>query len=513
MSYSTQEAYEEVPYPSYTHPRTHPERLFTLSNFLGMKPAPIETCRVLELGCGDGLNLTSFAYDLKDATFVGVDLSAKHIEQGNDLISKLEMKNIILEQKDVMEIDESFGKFDYIIAHGLFSWVPDFVSEQVLEICSRNLAPNGIAYISYNTYPGYYMRQMVREMTLHHITQIEEPMKRITQGAAFVKFITDSTKPSTSFGEIMQHELNDISEKRPEDLIYDTLADCNNPMFFYEFMEKADKHTLQYISEIYYSDTQGTSFTEDVRAMLAKMEHNVVEREQYIDFICGKRFRMSLLCHKDIKLNRYPKPEQLRNLLIESLSNPESDQPDIKTDKVEKFIGTDSKEISTDNPFAKSALVLLNQALPDYLSIDELLTRMHQTLNETEEPVFSANQLCNLLFELYRAGLIELHVHQPRFVSQLSDKPLASKLAREQAKNPPGVTALNHINIYLNDPISRHLIQMLDGTRNLETIKLELTDWITKSDKIENKNEIIAQLPTLLTGTLEKFARLALLER
>lgn len=512
MSYSTQEAYEEVPYPSYTHPRTHPDRLFTLAKFLGMNPAPIENCRVLELGCGDGLNLTSFAYDLNDATFVGIDLSAKHIEQGKDLISTLELKNITLEQKDVMEIDESFGEFDYIIAHGLFSWVPDFVADKVLEICSRNLAKNGVAYISYNTYPGYHMRQMVREMTLHHISQIEEPMRRITQGAAFVKFIADSTKPSTSFSEIMQHELNDISEKRPEDLIYDTLADCNNPMFFYEFMERADKHDLQYISEIYYSDTQGTSFTSDVRALLAKMEHDVVDREQYIDFICGKRFRMSLLCRKDIKLNRYPKPEQLSNLLIESLSNPESEEPDIKSDKIEKFLGTSDKEISTDNPYAKSALVILNKALPDYLSISELLKRIHQTLGESIDSNFGENHLCNMLFEFYRAGLIELHTHQPHYVSQLSEKPVASKLARQQAKNPPSITALNHINIYLNDPISRQLIQMLDGTRDLETIKQELSDWIKENDKIENKNEILEQLPTLFSGTLEKFARLALLE-
>lgn len=508
MSYSTQEAYEEVPYPSYTHPRTHPDRLFTVPKFLGMNPAPIEICRVLELGCGDGLNLISLANDLKDATFVGIDLSAKHIEQGKELLNSLEMRNITLEQKDVMEIDESFGEFDYIIAHGLYSWVPDFVRDKVMEICSRNLAKNGVAYISYNVYPGYRMRQMLREMTLHHIKEIEEPMKRITQGAAFLKFITDSTKPSTSFAEIMKSELQDISEKRPEDLIYDTLADCNNPFYFHEFMEQADKHGLQYISEVYYSDTQGTNFTDDVKALLVQMGQDVIQREQYIDFLRGKRFRMTLLCHKNIKLNRNPSPVSMRNFLIESLSNPESDNPDIKTDKPEKFFGTNDQEITTNNPYVKSALVILRESLPSYLSVDELQSKINETLNDN----FSINDLCSMLFEFYRAGLIEIHTLQPRFVTNVSEKPIASKLSRQQIKNPPAVTALNHINIYLNDVISQHLITLLDGTGDYETLKNELTDWIKQNERIEDKDQILAHLPTLLKGTLEKFAKLALLE-
>lgn len=512
MSYSTQESYEEVPYPSYTHPRTHPDRLFTIGKFFGMNPALIETCRVLELGCGDGLNLISFAYDLRDAQFVGVDLSAKHIEQGNDLIASLGMNNIRLEQKDVTLIDESFGEFDYIIAHGLYSWVPDFVRDKVMEICSRNLAPNGVAYVSYNTYPGYHMRQMLREMTFHHISQIEEPMKRITQGAAFLKFITDSTKPQTAYSEIMQSELQDISEKRPEDLIYDTLADFNQPVYFYEFIEHAEKHGLQYISEVYYSDTQGTNFTDEVRGLLAQMLPDVIRREQYIDFIRGKRFRMTLLCHKDIKLNRNHSPELLSDSLIESLATPESDNPDINTNKPEKFLGTADQQISTDNPFAKSALVILHKALPAYLSVDELFARIKEALKSLDMSKISENDLHRMLFEFYRAGLIELHTVQPRITSQLSDKPVASKLARTQIKNPPAVTALNHINIYLNDNISQHLLTLLDGTRDFDTLKTELAIWISNNEKIESKEEILKQLPVLLKGTLEKFARLALLE-
>jgi methyltransferase-like protein/ubiquinone/menaquinone biosynthesis C-methylase UbiE len=507
MSLSTQEAYEQLPYPSYSHPRTHPDRLFSVAKFLGLNPAPIQNCRVLELGCGDGIGLTSFAYDLKEAQFIGIDLSEAHIVQGNKLINSLNMKNIRLEQKDVMTIDESFGEFDYIIAHGLYSWVPDFVRDKVMEIASKNLAQNGIAYISYNVYPGYRLRQILREMTLHHISQIAEPSKRISQGAAFLKFIADSAKPDTVFSEIMQSELQDISEKRPEDLLYDTLSDFNQPLFFHEFMEHADGHGLQYVSEVYYSDTQRTAFPANAHALLSQM-NDIIEREQYIDFICGKRFRQTLLCHKGIKINRQPSHEQMQDYLFESLANPESENPDIKTNRSEKFFGVEEQEVVTDNPFAKAALVILRDALPVYLSPDELLSRIEIAIGITA----SKEDLCKMLFEFYRVGLVEIHTHQPKFATHLSDKPMASYLVRNQIKFSHGVTALNHLNVYLSDAISKHLITLLDGTRDRETLQKELSEWIEQNNEIENKEMLFSHLPNLLEHTLQKFVKLALIE-
>jgi methyltransferase-like protein len=417
------------------------------------------------------------------------------------------MNNIKLEQKDVMTIDESFGEFDYIIAHGLYSWTPDFVRDKALEIASKNLAADGVAYFSYNVYPGYHLREILRDMTLHHLLQVEDPMKRINQGAAFLKFITDSTKPDTVYSAIMQSELQDISEKRPEDLLYDTLGDFNHPVFFHEFMKHADKHGMQYVSEVYYSDTQRTAFPANAQALLSQ-KGDIIEREQYIDFICGKRFRQTLLCHKGKKVNRQPTHKQMQDYLIESLANPESENPDIKTNKPEKFFGVEEQEIVTDNPFAKAVLVELRDALPTYLSLDELSSRIEISVGITA----SKEDLCKLLFEFYRVGLIEIHTHQPRFTTRLSDKPIASHLVRNQIKFSHGVTALNHLNAYLSDIISKHLIELLDGTRDRETLNKELAEWIESNQTIENKEAILTQLPNLLEQTLQKFVKLALIE-
>jgi tRNA G46 methylase TrmB len=73
MADQTLTAYDEVLYPSYTHNQTHPDRLATIATLFGLTPAPVERCRVLELGCGNGSNLVPMAYGLPGSEFVGID--------------------------------------------------------------------------------------------------------------------------------------------------------------------------------------------------------------------------------------------------------------------------------------------------------------------------------------------------------------------------------------------------------------------------------------------------------
>src|SRR5438093_4154914 len=143
MADPTRTTYDEVLYPSHTHSQTHPDRLATIATLFGMTPAPVDGCRVLELGCGDGGNLIPMAFGLPGSEFVGIDLAARPIGSGQALVEALGLKNITLRPLDIMQISSDFGRFDYIIAHGLYSWVPPAVQDKILAICKANLAPEG----------------------------------------------------------------------------------------------------------------------------------------------------------------------------------------------------------------------------------------------------------------------------------------------------------------------------------------------------------------------------------
>ena len=115
--------YDGIAYPTFPISYTHPDRLATVATHFGMKPAPVERCRVLELGCSTGANLLSMAVMLPESEFVGVDLAGRPIAQGKARVEALGLKNLAFRQIDLLEMAPGYGKFDYIIAHGLYAWL------------------------------------------------------------------------------------------------------------------------------------------------------------------------------------------------------------------------------------------------------------------------------------------------------------------------------------------------------------------------------------------------------
>ena len=179
-------SYDEVPYAYYCFPESHPRRLQAVAHLLGVEaPAPAE-CRVLELGCAVGGNIVPMAYSLPRATLVGIDLVASQIETAKKFAAGSGVQNLQLQAANIMDITPEWGKFDYVIAHGVLSWVPHEVAEKVLQICAEQLTPNGLAYISFNTYPGSHMRMWVREVMLFHGDAFPDPIQKARAGREFI---------------------------------------------------------------------------------------------------------------------------------------------------------------------------------------------------------------------------------------------------------------------------------------------------------------------------------------
>ena len=183
MSFEQLTPYDVIYYPGHSFPETHPDRLATMASYYGLESAPIDRCRVLELGCGVGGNLIPIACLYPESEFIGVDLSAHAIERGQANVAALGLTNIALHNRNIMEMASDGRPFDYIIAHGVYSWVPPAVREKMLALYGECLAPNGVAYVSYNAHPGSHLRDMVRDMMLFHIRDLTEPKRTHRAGA------------------------------------------------------------------------------------------------------------------------------------------------------------------------------------------------------------------------------------------------------------------------------------------------------------------------------------------
>src|SRR5437762_2729762 len=193
-------SYEDVPYESKPIYRTHPDGLAALATVFGLEPPAVSRCRVLELGCASGGNLLPMALGLPESQFVGIDLSPRQVRQGQETIDALGVTNLELKALSIMDVGEEFGQFDYIICHGVYSWVPPEVQDKILAICSRNLTSNGVVYISYNCYPGWHACGMIRQMMCYHTRRIADPLVRVREARALLDFLCRMIGPDINYG-------------------------------------------------------------------------------------------------------------------------------------------------------------------------------------------------------------------------------------------------------------------------------------------------------------------------
>ena len=207
------ESYDDFLYVSKPFSNTCITSLMAKALIYGLDPVPVEDARVLELGSSCGGNIIPQALYNPTATFTGIDLSPTQVKHGNELIESMGLKNITLLEKNIMDIDETFGTFDYIIVHGIWSWVPDVVKDKILNICSHNLSDRGIAYVSYNTYPGWKRLEQLRDIMLY--SEKHAPNDSLQERTVYtknvLKLIAETMKLDERSQQISDYKIKNIN--------------------------------------------------------------------------------------------------------------------------------------------------------------------------------------------------------------------------------------------------------------------------------------------------------------
>ncbi len=443
--------YDEVSYRTYPRRQTHPNRLSAVAKLFGMRSADVNKCRVLEIGCGSGGNLIPLAWHLPECRFLGIDLALKPVAAAQIDADALELHNVELRVADLRELGPADGEFDYIFAHGLYSWVPPEIRDALLAACRDRLAPNGIAFVSYNVYPGRYPRRMLREILLRHTRGIEDPSAQIAEARRLL-------------AKLPHEEAAALLEQGDDILFHDDLAPVNDPVWFHEFAAHADRHGLQFLGEA------------DPYEMFDPREipgEDVLEREEYLDFLKLRRFRQTLLCRKEVKLTRAVDSRCMEGFLFSE--NPHG----------HRIPGSD--------PAVENVAQALKDTSPLPVEFAELIPYAG-----------SREALREILFTLMISGCVDLHVYSFSCTEEVSARPRASGLARYQAALGRDVTNACHIPVELDD-IARQLVILLDGTRTLAELARDLAGLPGSPPR----SSIRRHLP----ASLDWLARMALLDR
>jgi len=509
-------SYDAVAYPGYPLRQTHPGRLAAIAAVHGLDPAPPSRCRVLELGAGDGANIIPMAYALSNSAFLGIDLASTPVERGRQWIAELGLTNIDLRCGDVMGLPADLGSFDYIIAHGLYSWVPAPVRDRVLAVCRDHLAPHGVAYISYNTYPGCHMRQMVRGMMRYHTRAIEDPQERISQARAIVKFVADGQNAPGAFGDVLREESRRSAYVEDEALLFhDDLAEVSDPFWFHEFMDHAAAHGLRFLAEADYHMSDVQHLPDAIREKLEPLrQSDVIEFEQYLDFLKCRRFRQSLLCRAEAPVRDEPDLGRVVTMAAGCAAKSEG-VPDLTPGTTIAFRAPKGNwTMSIDLPVGKAALLHLSENYPASLPFAELLAATSERLGEMTAS--DRESLAEVLFAAFAVGLVELTADAPRFTRKVGARPRASAVAQLQLRaGTERPTNLRHERAKIDHPLTRQLVLLMDGSRDRAALVEGLAEWSMAHSQGGPETMGSDQVRSVLAGQIEselnKVADLALI--
>ena len=486
--------YDVVPYPGHPFAQTHPDRLATLGTLFRIRPAPPEACRVLELGCGDAGNLVPMAVTLPGARFLGIDAAEGAVARGRSLVEALGLTNVTLEVGQIEDLELPSEGFDYVIAHGVYSWVRTPVRDRLLELCRSSLSERGIAYVSYNVLPGGRVSGALRDMLMFHTVGLDDPRERIEQARALLGLLLGGWSDEHEFGAIMRRQCERLLERSDETLFHDELAAVNEPVYFHAFVSHAARCGLQYLAEADFFEMQTGVLPEPLSDELLSVD-DVIRREQYLDFIKGRMFRQTLLCRAELELDRSPQP-----LIVEDLAVSSPAQPTAASDRKGRvtFEGPTGSTLTTDHPLVRGALDRVGRSWPGAIWVGDLIP---EDASEADRMA-----VCGAVLRCYAANLVQLHATPPPLIASVSERPEASPLARHQARSGQLVTNLRHATVLLEDDLGRRLIVLLDGTRDRVQLLHELRSFL-----LETGYEVPEPLEAGLERSLEGIARLALL--
>lgn len=527
MSSELQQTYEDLPYQSSTIGYSHPRRLAMIGTLFGMQPTNINRCRILELGCAEGGNLIPMAAGLPESEFVGIDFSDRQIRTGLQTVQNLGIDNLSLRQMNILDVDDSFGRFDYIIVHGIYTWVPLEVRAKILEICRQNLNPQGIGFVSFNAKPGSHLRIMIREMILQHLQEIPSPQQRAQEARRFLKFLLESASQERfpAYYAALKWEQTFFDRCDDLHLLHGLLETINDPISFTEFMNDAQQQKLQFLGEVSFQDMVLPPLPASSTKTLNEFVRNQVDMEQYHDYIRGRSFRKTLLCHEEVPLTRTVSSECVRKFHIGSPMKPTAPLAQSAANAEITFRKSAGNEIKTSKPLLKAAFHLLAEIWPENIPFDALLTKAQSRETDLYGTSLNPNSnheastfLADQLMRCYSAGLVEFDIYPTTCQSNISRSPRTTTLIQKQARISNRVANQRHETISLN-AMQQFLLTKLDGslTREqlLEDAAREATLGSLRIDSAETdirEPQLLQQkLANTITAELHNLAKLGLL--
>ncbi|MDD5392975.1 MAG: class I SAM-dependent methyltransferase [Thiothrix sp.] len=468
--------YDEFTYETNPFPETHPGNLAALGRLFGIQTPLAQQCRVLELGSATGGNIIPMAWNLPHSEFLGIELSAPQVAIGQSIITALGLPNIRLDVGDILELDPTeIGQFDYIIAHGVYSWVPTVVREKILQLARECLTPNGIAYISYNVLPGWRMRGSLRDLLLYATHDVLGANAKYQAAITALERLQQALQGAEAdSNRYVQKEISYLLKAHPSYVLHEYLAGENNAFLFTEFLADIQCHGLQYLCETDLHTLFDTTLPPPAQNALAAIE-DPLQHEQWMDFVRMRTFRQSLLFRADLPLEREIDVDVFTTFFF-SANLRLKGKALLENMKPATFLYPDNTELNVAHPLTKAALLYLRDVHPHTPDFATLLAEAVQRVSDAGGGKFAGqrSELVSELFSLYSYRAVLGHLQPCLLQPNLPERPQATALARLQAAQDwSSIATVHHLGLSI-DAFASHLLKYLDGQLTAAEITQQL---------------------------------------
>lgn len=521
-----EDSYSLIGYASKVHPARDPGHIYTVAALYEMDGVSPERASFLELGCGVGQALFPLAILYPNASFRGIDSSPGQIEAGKKIVEGLAIPNLVLEEKSVSEVEREDEKYDYVLCHGVYSWVAPGLQKSILSAISSSLSENGLGYLSYNTFPGWNFRTILRDFLLAHVDSTAAPSDQIRKARDLLNLFGSAVgyEFERPYSLMMQAELKRIASETDEYLFHELLENENHPVLFTEMTKTLEEFGLMHIADARMSRNElnrlhKTAVSEAVVRGCAEYTTDRRSREQFMDFVFHTPFRESVICRKGRDVAAEAAVEKLERCFFAASFEPLEQETHLDRECEEEFVDLGGQHIFITRPAVKLALAALRKAWPSSAGFESLWESIRNSIH-AGSAVFTKDRLAAALFDLYRKDYVDVSLNDAPVAIQIAERPRVTAFAALQARTGQIVTNLRYETVELGD-LERELMQFLDGTRDRgmlrDALLLSLAehgarlqeDGVEISDP-ERQKELVA---TLVDDGLESLRKAGLLIR
>jgi SAM-dependent methyltransferase len=436
-------SYEEMPYTTFALRSADPNRLAAIARLYGIDAPPPTNASILEIGCGTGANLIHIAERYPSSRCVGIDISERHIAEGRKIISATGILNVELQCGDIRDAALGDGQFDYVLCHGVYSWVSPSVRQQLLHLIAASLSAQGVAFVSYNVLPGWRQRGAIRDvmqsgaMYSTTVTGDSSAEARLKGGLEFLDLVSSvRSKSDDLYGGYLRESRERFKQSHSAYLFHEYLEEFNEPTLFSDFMREAELHGLQFVSEAKPSLMSTDDLGPHVSEYLNRLGPNIIAQEQCLDVIRNRMFRETILCRGTHELKRDLKASVFKSIHFVSDYREVSSKA---SGVVFREVGPD-QTVTTPNDEHATILKIVGAAGYAGATFAEVSLRARDTLSQVDE-----RALMHILVRLWRSGFVDVALESAPIANSPCGPARISRLAHHQIESEEElVTALQH---------------------------------------------------------------------